>query len=112
MNSPRLNRKLALEAPDRVPDGAGGFEETWVTLGTLWAEIIPGTGAERLAQAAPLSRARWTITVRAAPYNAPSRPRPEHRFRDGDRVFQILSVQESDADVRYLICRAEEEVAT
>jgi head-tail adaptor len=34
-----LSRRLVLEAPDRVPDGAGGFSETWVALGHVWAEI-------------------------------------------------------------------------
>ena len=44
MSSPRLNRKLVLEAPERVSDGAGGFSEAWVPLGVLWAEIAARTG--------------------------------------------------------------------
>jgi len=112
MGAPRLNRKLVLEVPERVPDGAGGFNEVWVTRGTLWAQITAGSGAETLGEAVQISRARMKIIVRAMPYDAPSRPRAEHRFRDGSRIFRILAVQESDADARYLICQAEEEVAT
>ena len=112
MGAPRLNRKLVLEVPAQVPDGAGGFTESWAARGTLWAQVTAGAGRETLGEAVQLSRTVLKIIVRATPYEAPSRPRPEHRFRDGSRVFRILSVAESDADARYLICHAIEEVAT
>ena len=112
MRAPRLNRALVLEAPERLPDGAGGFFGGWQVLGTLWAQITAGSGAERAGEAVQLSRTRLRIIVRAAPFDAPSRPKPEQRFRDGQRVFNILSVAEGDADARYLICQAEEEVAS
>lgn len=111
MSGVGLNRKLALEEAQRSPDGAGGYVETWVQLGTLWAELKAGTGRETQDGGASLSRTRYRITVRAAPYGAPSRPKPEHRFRDGARVFRILSVAEADPGARYLTCIAEEEVA-
>jgi head-tail adaptor len=37
-----LNRRLVLEAASRLPDGAGGYAETWVVLGELWADIRSG----------------------------------------------------------------------
>lgn len=111
MSGIHLNRKLALEEAQRSPDGAGGYVESWVQLGVLWAELKAGSGRELLGAAASLSRTRYRITVRAAPYGAPSRPKPEHRFRDGARVFRILSVAEAGAHARYLTCIAEEEVA-
>lgn len=112
MGAPRLNRKLVLESSERVPDGAGGFVQSWVAQGTLWAQITAGAGAERAGADAQLSRTRLRIILRAAPHDAPSRPRPDQRFREGIRVFRILSVAESDADTRYLICQAEEEIAS
>lgn len=112
MRVPRLNRKLVLETPERVADGAGGFAQSWVPLGTLWAEIRSGTGSERFGEGVQLSRTRLKIIVRAAPFGAPSRPRPEQRLREGIRIFRILSVGEHDTDARYLICHAEEEVVT
>ena len=42
-----LNRHLVLEAPERAPDGAGGYGETWQPIGALWAEIVARTGRER-----------------------------------------------------------------
>ena len=107
----RLNRKLVLEEADRVPDGAGGWNETWVVLGTLWADLRARTGRETGGEAVSLSLTGYRIVVRAAPYGTASRPRPGQRFRDGARIFEIVAVADTDATRRYLTCFAEEEVA-
>lgn len=107
-----LNRKLVLEAPVRALDGAGGHVETWTALGTLWASVKSGTGRESRSEFLTLSKVPYRIIVRAAPEGSPSRPRPEQRFREGNRVFRILAVSEYDARAHYLICHAKEEVAT
>ncbi len=111
MAAPRLNRRLVLEAPVRVPDGAGGQEESWVELGTVWAELRARTGRDAEGEEAHLSVTGYRVTLRAAPYGAPSRPLPGQRFRDGARILAILSVAEADSDGRYLTCTAQEEVA-
>lgn len=111
MKEPILNRKLVLEAPQRIADGAGGFTTTWVVLGALWAEIKAGTGRERAIEGVTASMIPWKITVRAARVGAPSRPKPEQRLRAGDRVFRILAVAETDPDARFLTCFAHEEVS-
>lgn len=107
-----LNRRLVLEAPQRVADGAGGFAETWAEIGTLWAEMRARGGREMSDPAVPVSATGWRITVRAAPHGAPSRPRPEQRFRDGARLYVIEAVSERDPAGRFLTCHATEEVAT
>ena len=107
----RMNRKLVLEGAERVADGAGGWDETWVQLGTLWADLRARTGRETGGEAVSLSSTGYRIVVRAAPFGAPSRPRPGQRFRDGARIFEITAVAEADATRRYLTCFAEEEVA-
>ncbi len=112
MRKPKLSRKLVLEAPVRVADGAGGFSETWEVVGTLWADIKPGTGREVAAAGLSVSTVPYKITVRAAPYNAPSRPAAGQRFVDGGRVFRVLAVTEVDSEARFLTCFAREEVAT
>lgn len=111
MEIPRLNRELVLEERQRTPDGAGGYTETWVALGTLWGEVSARTGRERGPEAVTLSTAAFRITVRAAPPGAPSRPRPDQRFREGARVFRIVAVTERDPAGTYLTCFAHEEVA-
>ncbi len=111
MKAPKLNRKLVLEAPNRVADGAGGFVETWAPLGTTWAEVSARSGAERAVAGVPVSRVSWRIVVRGAPVGSSMRPAPEQRFRDGARVFVIRAVAERDPGGQYLTCFADEEVA-
>ena len=110
MKTPVLNRKLVLEAATQVPDGAGGFSEVWNALGTLWAQIIAGTGREVNAGGLAVSSVPCKIMVRGAPVDAPSRPKAGQRFVDGPRIYRILAVAEADKEARYLTCVAREEV--
>jgi hypothetical protein len=52
----------------------------------------------------------YRIIVRAAPVGDDRRPRPEQRFREGERLFRILAVAEADRGQHYLTCFAREEV--
>lgn len=105
-----LNRPLALEAVVRLADGSGGFNESWETLGILWAEVVPGSGRNVAEEETFFAVVPYRITVRGAPQGAPSRPKPDQRFRDGSRVFLILAVTERDAEGHYLVCFTREEV--
>lgn len=105
----RLNRPLLLEGEVAVPDGAGGFAQSWAGLGVVWGAVVPGSGREAAGVEVPLSVQAFRIWVRGAPVGAPSRPVAGQRFRDGARLFAILAVTEADADGRYLVCAAREE---
>lgn len=111
MSAPVLNRRLVLEDVVRVADGAGGFTESWLPLGELWASLKAGSGRERLGGTLTVSAVPYRVIVRAAPFGAASRPRPDQRFRDGDRVFRILAVADDDSGQRYLTCHCTEEVS-
>lgn len=106
-----LTRKLVLEAPHPIPDGAGGFDESWIALGTIWAEVKAGSGREISGDTGPVSANTYRITVRSAPYGTSRRPTAEQRFVEGDRVFKIHAVSEKDPQGLYLTCVAKEEVA-
>ncbi|GGL62297.1 tail protein [Wenxinia marina] len=110
MTPPRLNRRLSLERPVRTPDGAGGFAPGWQPVGTVWAEIRPRSGREADGAPGALSLQACRIVMPAAPVGSPRRPAPDHRFREGPRVFVVLAVTEMDPGGRYLICEAREEV--
>ena len=111
MSQPILNRKLVLEAPVRLPDGAGGYTQGWDVLGTHWAAVVAGTGREVAGVATSLSRVSYRITLRAAQVGSTARPLPDQRFREGMRIFKVLAVGEADPGGRYLSCLAEEEAA-
>ncbi len=110
MSAIELNRRMVLESPVQVADGAGGFALTWVPQGVLWAEVAPGTGTDAAGIDVLLAKTSYRITVRGAPVGSPARPSPAQRLRDGSRVFKILAVTERDASGLYLICFAREEM--
>ena len=112
MTVPVLNRKLVLEHPATIADGAGGYQVTWTTLGTLWAEIRSGTGREREVHNVPRSQVPLIVTVRAAPVGSSNRPRAGQRFVEGGRIYNINAVTELSGKRQYLQCRVLEEVAT
>lgn len=107
---PNLSRRLVLETPERVADGAGGFSETWVPRGTLWAAMTAQGGGEGASGQGTVSKVAWRIVLRAAPPGSPARPRPGQRLTEGARRFAITAVAERDAAGRYLTVFAEEEV--
>ncbi|SLN21686.1 Phage head-tail joining protein [Pseudoruegeria aquimaris] len=110
MRPPQLNRRMVLESPLRTGDGAGGYSESWVAEGVLWATIQPRGGREAASVSGPLSLQRARITVRAAAPGSPARPRAGQRFREGTRIFVIEAVTEAEPAGRYLLCETREEV--
>ena len=106
----QLSRPLVLEGQVRVPDGAGGFSESWTGLGTIWAEVAPGSGRDVAGIEVTLASVPLRITVRGAPVGQASRPMAGQRFREGARVYPILAVTERDGTGQYLVCFAREEV--
>lgn len=111
MKIPNLTQPMTLEEALRVSDGAGGYTETWVGLGVVWAHIRAGSGREKADASATISSVPYRITVRAAPHGATNRPRADQRFRLGARLFNIVAVIEADSAGRHLVCHAVEEVS-
>ena len=109
MSAPRATVPLVLESPERVADGMGGYRMEWRALGILYAQMRAGTGAERPGEIGAESVVPWRITLRGARGRDPRRPRPEQRFRMGERVFRIEAVAEADAAGLWLVCLAREE---
>lgn len=106
-----LNRRLVLEDPQRLSDGAGGYSESWIPLGESWANMAPLTGRTSGQEGTSLSLQRYRITLRASPAGSVARPRPGQRFREETRLFRIETVREADPGGRYLACQCLEEVA-
>jgi head-tail adaptor len=110
MKVPNLNRRLVLERPVVLPDGLGGFAESWIVAGVLWAEIAPGAGREAAGEEVNLASTTYRVTVRGAPVGSPARPVAGQRLRDGTRLFTVLAVSERDPQGRHLVCFTREEV--
>lgn len=107
--APKLERRMELQGRSRLPDGAGGFSESWVPLGVLWAAVAPGTGRDGSVDLVATSELPLRITVRAAPEGSLARVRPGQRLVEGARRYRVLAVAE--AGRLYLTCHAREETA-
>lgn len=83
-----LRRRIPLYAPERTPDGAGGFSESWNTAGEFWARIVPLNGGEIVATDHLESPARYRVEVRA-----PNAAQAGWRTLWRDRWHRIESVQ-------------------
>ncbi|WP_265500837.1 head-tail adaptor protein [Paracoccus beibuensis] len=107
-----MNTRLGLEAPERRPDGMGGYLTEWRQLGWLWVRMDARSGRVQGMGTGMVSVVHWRITTRAAPVGDPRRPRPGQRLRLGERLFTIEAVAEGDADGRFVDCFAREEDLT
>lgn len=104
-----LDRFLRLEARQDVSDGAGGFVETWVARGNLWANVVARSGSGRSGEFGASARQVLKITMRAAPQGHPARPKSGERLIDGGRVYTVLAVHEDEGAARFLTLAAREE---
>lgn len=97
-----LNRRLTLEAPLEVDDGAGGVTVSYQAVAILWAQLTPisargAVDADRLAATVThriVMRRRADVTAR-------------HRLRDGATIYRIVALRES-ADRRFLLIDGEQ----
>lgn len=111
MDAPKLTTRLTLEARVRSPDGAGGYNDIWSPLGTLWGAFQRPRGAAMAGAEVALARSRYRVIVRAAPVGSDARPEASQRFVADGRVYDIIAVLDHDAGKRFLACDVEEEVA-
>lgn len=97
-----LDRRLILQAPSEIGDGAGGVTRDYAPVTTLWGSVTPVSArgdvdAERLGAAL-----RWRIVIR---FRGDVTTR--HRFVDGAHIYRIVAVRESGRR-RFLEIDAEE----
>ena len=107
----RLARRLTLQRAGRLPDGAGGWTESWDSLGTVWAQIRGRTVRTRGTADLAVDVARLDIRIRASQPGAIERPIVGDRFREGSRFYVIHAVREEGRTGRWLMCTCSEEVS-
>lgn len=60
----RLNRRVSIEFPTRVPNGQGGYTKGWSAPVPVWAEMIPLRGQEAVKHNLSTSAQLWKVTIR------------------------------------------------
>jgi SPP1 family predicted phage head-tail adaptor len=96
-----LNRRLVLEAPAESADGEGGVARSYVTVTTLWAQVVPQPARADVAADSLGAALRFAIVIRTR-----ADVTTRHRFQDGAAIYRVIAVRAS-ADRRFLEIDAE-----
>ncbi|MBO0904917.1 phage head closure protein [Jiella sonneratiae] len=99
-----FSRRVALDEPAIVPDGAGGGATQWQEVRELSVRIEPLSVAARER----FDQREATVTHRVL-LRATTAVERGMSFRIGGRRLLVLSVHDPDESGRYLVCRCEEE---
>ncbi len=99
----QLRRRLVLEAPVETPDGAGGVTRSFAAVATLWAQVRPLSALAEIEAARLGARITHRIRIRYSPDIT-----VRHRLRDGERIYRIVALRESDERKRFLQIEAQE----
>jgi SPP1 family predicted phage head-tail adaptor len=90
MRAGTLRHLVTLQTPASASDGDGGFTDTWTTLATVWASIVPATARdlERVVAGTVQSSATHLVTIR---YLAGVTTKTRVVF--GSRLFSVTGMQ-------------------
>jgi SPP1 family predicted phage head-tail adaptor len=99
-----LRIELALEEMIPVPDGAGGFGESWTEIATLFAKLEPVAARDRFGADQALEEVTHRVTIRHRADVASGM-----RLARGARTLLILTVHDPDETGRYLVLRTRED---
>lgn len=97
-----LGRRLVLEAPVEADDGAGGVTRSYAAVTTLWAQVVPVRGRADAAADSLAALITHRIVIRAGQTITTL-----HRFRDGARIFEVVSFRDTP-DRRFVVVEAVE----
>lgn len=104
VNPGELRTELALEQMSPVPDGAGGFVESWTDIATLFARLEPVAARDRFGADQTLEEVTHRVTMRHRTDVVSGM-----RLTWGTRRFLVLTVHDPDETGRYLVLRTRED---
>lgn len=100
-----LDQRVSIQTEVREPDGAGGYEVTWSTTATVWADVIPVSGREHVQADQLQGSAMYDVVIRNRAIA------PAQRMLWGNIVLNIRHAPDPGARALYRTIRAEEGVA-
>lgn len=103
----KLDKRITLQSRSSTLDDYGQEINAWVDVATVWANIKPVSGREKLRAMAVESTLTHTVAVR---YNVRFMPpktvdawRIKYVTPAGERIFNITSARDMDEARRYII---------
>ena len=104
-----MRHRLDLQRETKTPDGGGGYVLDWETVATVWGEVRPIAGRERLEAMRLASAVTHRAVIR---WQAGLAPDAEWRLVKDGRAFNIRAVVNLEERNRFLELLCEEGVAT
>ena len=98
-----LNQRASLLANTLVPDGGGGFTESWEAFASVWVAVEPVGGSDAFGPDRLESRVRHRITLRRRSDVASGQ-----RVQVGPRVFRIHTLLDEGPQSATVILLCEE----
>ena len=89
MRAGRLRHRIQLQSSTRTQDAVGGATDSWATYKTVWGEVQPLRGQERILADQIQSEVTHKIRIR---YDGDTSVLPEHRAVARSRTFAINAV--------------------
>jgi SPP1 family predicted phage head-tail adaptor len=99
----QLNRRITVQTRSATLDAYGQQLNSWATLLTVWANIRPIGGNEKLRAMAMASQLSHTVLVRYNPAFMPPTTADAWRILYGSRVFNIQAARNVDEANQWII---------
>jgi SPP1 family predicted phage head-tail adaptor len=94
-----LSERISIQSQNRLPDGAGGFAESWQTLAIVWAEVRAASATHGTRFGGTTTRRFVKIFIRdRADLSWP------HRVLWEGRVLDVLAIRQAGPDRVELEC--------
>lgn len=88
MNPGKLNRKIAILEADQTSDGAGGFEDIFKPIKTVWGNIKSVNGRERILARQAQAEISHKVTI---------------RYTNAVNHSHVLSFSNSKYNIQYIV---------
>jgi SPP1 family predicted phage head-tail adaptor len=99
----RLNQRITVQRPSTSLDAYGQRTDAWQTVATVWAQIQSLRSKESLQAMVMNSETLYKITTRYSAALLPPQTVSAWRIVYGSRIFNIVSVANTDEDNKQLV---------
>jgi SPP1 family predicted phage head-tail adaptor len=103
-----MRHEITIQTEARVADGGGGYAQTFTESFTVYAAMEDVSGKETYKQGVVLDTKMYEFVIR---YRSDKAVTAANRIKYGSRTFNIRTVNNTGERDKYLVIRAEENVA-
>lgn len=103
MSAGKLDRRVTVQRRSATTDGYGQESGSWVDIATVWANVRPIGGREKLRAMAYESTLTHTVMVRYRSDFLPAIEADAWRIKYGSRFFQVTASMDVNDARKYIV---------